>query len=542
MRRLVAPGIVLLIALARGIVFAPPPFVDWTHDDVYFVSLALARHDPDLFARDVLFQAYRPAFPAPYIALLDGVIATLGSPEAALRWIPAVLLAIYLLGVFSLARCLTGSTTAGIVAALILSRPWPTTFLVSMGIQPGRLFARDLSTALLPALLAMAARVAAAGAPGASRAPARNAFFIAGLLAVIHPISAPQVLALVVAMAIATGGGVRGATGLRQGGARPAARDIAEAAALFALGAFPYFVALARLPDLSLPSLDLVRFRMPYALPPRGLDVVRFLLVQALPLAAVGGAGIAAGRLAPRARRGLIAVIGCAAAIAGLGAATSAIPALLPFEPIRAAQYVYLPLAIGAGALAARAVASRRAPAIASALLAAFALTEPSRMFDALSRAGNRLGIGGPPANFFLQTDGETMRTVAAASCIDRGGGREAFLELARFARERTAPADLFLIPPVGLDHFRVHARRGVYVSWKDGGVILFSRRYAEEWDRRFRRAVTIYASGDGTQIGRILASGEAQYAVYDARRPRLDLPVVFENSRFVVHGSATVP
>jgi hypothetical protein len=544
MLRAAAPLAVVLIALARAIFFAPPPFVEWHHDDVYFVSLAEARRDPALFQTDVLFQRFRAAFPSPYIALLGGAISALGSMEAAVRWVPAALLVVYLLGVYALTARMTGSRAAGVAAALVASRPWPTPFLVRMGIMPGRIFPRDVTTALLPWLLLLVVREPVPKRRGPSIA-AGAAYLTAGLLASIHPISAPHVFALLLAAALAS----------RDAAARP--REAIAACGLAALGALPYAISLARLPGASLPSLEAIRFRMPYALPPPAADVASFLLVQALPLGVLGGIGIAAGRFArPRSRIALVAILVVAAGVALLGAATAAIPVLRPLEPIRAAQYVFFPLVIGVGALAARGFAagglvrgglasrgrSRRALALAAACLPVLVLAEPTWTIGPLGRFAGRLGIGGAPTNFLLQTDPDTMREVMAASSVDPGGGREAFLDLARFAREETTPRDVFLLPPVGLDNFRVHARRGAYVTWKDGGVILFSRPYAEEWERRFRRAVALYARPDSGAFGALLSTGEAQFAVCDARRPRLDLPVVFENARFVVYGAKARP
>ncbi len=535
--RWLAPLAVLGLALFRGLSLGAPPFIDWTHDEVYFFPLARALRDPGLFAGDALFQEFRGAFPVPYLALVDAAVRALGSEEAVLRWAPALLLAVFLLGIYSLAARLTGSRLAGVAVAVMASRVWPTPFLVGFGIQPGRLYPRDVTTALLPWLLLLRES-------GSRRTP----YFVAGLLAAIHPVSAPHVAVLLLAWGVvarsresAGGGAVAREAGggaiAREAGGGGLAREVAGGVLLLALGAAPYLVALARLSDLSLPPLDLVRFRMPYALPPPARDVARFALVLALAPAIAGGIGLAAGRLAPGARRELLALLAAAAATALVGALTATVPALLAFEPIRAAQYVYLALLVGAGALVARAAHTRRSPAVAAAALALLLLAEPTLPISALGRVAAAAGFEERPTNFFLQTDPETMRAVMAAGAVDPGGGRAEFLDLARFARERTEPEDVFLLPPVGLDHFRAHALRGAYVTWKDGGVILFSDRYARLWNERFREAVRIYAAHDAKGIGRLLASGAARYAVCDARRPRLDFAVAHENARYVVYG-----
>jgi hypothetical protein len=549
-----APVLIVALALTRGALLPPPPFVDWTHDECYFVPLALARgapQDAPLFARDALFQEFAPAFPAAYIAIVEVATRGLGSIEAALRWIPATLLVIFVLGVYALTRRLTASALAGLAAATLAAHPWPTPFFVGFGIVPQRLFPRDVTTALLPWLLLLAFN-------GSRRLP----FFLAGLLATIHPVSAPQVWVLLAAVTLVIA--------RNNGSAEKTPRVLITGALLFVLGALPYLATFARLPDVSPPPIDLVRYRMPYVLPPSLSGITRFLL-QALPLAVAGGAALVTRALAGRERRLLIALLVGAAAMAVLTPLTVVVPRLLPLQPIRAAQYVYLPLLVGAGALIAR-VQRRGAAGTALAALIWLVLVnqarpieEPLRVaerlgaspqamataasiarsanavrpIDALGRAAAGLGFAERPQNFLLQTEPGAMREVMAASHVDTQGDRASFLELARFAHDRSARTDLFLIPPVGLDHFRAYARRGVYGCWKDGGVILFSSHYATAWKARFDELVRIYSRHDAAAFARLLDSGAVQFVVCDARRPRLDLPVAFENTRFVVYRSS---
>lgn len=571
----IAPAFVIALALARGVLLLPAPFVDWMHDETYFVALALEHGagdatsadggDAALFANDALFQQFKPAFPVPYIAILDFATRWLGSPEAAQRWIPAILLALYLGGIYALTRRVTGCAAAGLAAAIIAAHPWPTTFLVSFGVLPGRLLPRDVTTALLPWLLLLASS-------GSRRLP----FLLAGLLAAIHPISAPHVWVLIAAWGLAT--------------RALAPRDVLIGAPLFVAGALPYLVALARLADLSPPPLALVRYRMSYVLPPPFGQLARFVLLQLAPLALAGGIGIATGIAERPARRALWAIAVAAAALAALTPLTATVPSLLPLQPIRAAQYLYLPLIVGAGALVGRlirrtpragdgsaaapdsAAAPRRRNALAvTAAVAVFAALanqarpaeEPARVaralgargavlagvdrlaqianaarpIDLLGQLAARAGLAERPQNFLLDTDRSSMRDVLAASCVALDGDHTPFLELARFARDATAPGDVFMIPPVGLDNFRVYARRAIYGCWKDGGVILFSDRYAALWNTRFSELVRLYSRHDAQGFARHLSEGDVQFVVCDARRPRLELPVAFENSRFVVYG-----
>jgi hypothetical protein len=67
---------------------------------------------------------------------------------------------------------------------------------------------------------------------------------------------------------------------------------------------------------------------------------------------------------------------------------------------------------------------------------------------------------------------------------------RREILNLARWAKSMTPVDAVFLFPDVGRDKspgvFRFYANRAVFVDWKAGGQVNFSRSFAIEWGRRW--------------------------------------------------------
>ena len=67
--------------------------------------------------------------------------------------------------------------------------------------------------------------------------------------------------------------------------------------------------------------------------------------------------------------------------------------------------------------------------------------------------------------------------------------------ELADWARTNTPVDSVFLFPDAGQSklpgYFRYRSQRAVYVDWKGGGQVNFSRRFAVEWWHRWRVAIS---------------------------------------------------
>ena len=76
------------------------------------------------------------------------------------------------------------------------------------------------------------------------------------------------------------------------------------------------------------------------------------------------------------------------------------------------------------------------------------------------------------------------------ASTPDRGEIRD----LADWAKSATPVDSVFLFPDAGRDKspgvFRFYASRAVYVDWKSGGQVNFSRSFAMEWGRRWENTM----------------------------------------------------
>jgi hypothetical protein len=95
--------------------------------------------------------------------------------------------------------------------------------------------------------------------------------------------------------------------------------------------------------------------------------------------------------------------------------------------------------------------------------------------------------------------------------------GRDAFVAVCAFARERTATDDVFLVPPEDWDPLRCYGRRGVAVTRKDGGTAMtFLGARGMDWYRDYAEAVRVYATGTPSEWDALAAKWDARYVVAD--------------------------
>lgn len=120
-------------------------------------------------------------------------------------------------------------------------------------------------------------------------------------------------------------------------------------------------------------------------------------------------------------------------------------------------------------------------------------------------------------------------------------------LELYDWAREHTDIDSLFyydslertengiVYPPVDCIEFRFQARRSVTHCWKDLGLAYYTRERLVELYDRYQKLQGAYE--DTVRLLTYAREEQADYLVMSSSRGiQLDLPVVFENSRYVVY------
>ena len=104
--------------------------------------------------------------------------------------------------------------------------------------------------------------------------------------------------------------------------------------------------------------------------------------------------------------------------------------------------------------------------------------------------------------------------------------------------RERTAPSDMFM-GPWGLSWLRGETERPCFVTFKDGGQVLYDRDYAEEWRRCMAIVQTLSRCRHAGLFRQIARDCGVRYIIGNPQA-RLGLPVAFENEAYVVYDVGT--
>jgi hypothetical protein len=109
--------------------------------------------------------------------------------------------------------------------------------------------------------------------------------------------------------------------------------------------------------------------------------------------------------------------------------------------------------------------------------------------------------------------------------------------ELADWADRNTPVDSVFLFPDVGRNkipgYFRYRSQRAIYVDWKGGGQVNFSRRFAEEWWHRWQISMS---ESQPLGSGQRLRGLPIDFVVTKVQNRLSELPLVHQTSSFNVY------
>lgn len=451
-RRLAEALLVVLaaLALAGGLVLVGD--TDLRSDQHAYNLLVARKLDAGLLARDALYRHDPDLLHVPWFLDLHAALARrLGDDvECALAWLGWLIGAVFIVGHYAFFRAVTGRAAPAALAtlgALTLRNALGGEVWGFDGLRSAS--TRTILAGLIPPLLLLFLY--------ARRRPWLPAYWgLLGALFNVHPVSAYH-LAQVTAVAH-----------LWQERARPRALgQVALGAALFVLGTLPYTVPFfvgregGGMPAEVRAALDARFPYLLYPIAPNALMSVAFHM--ALPLGAWlwwrrrGERNAVLTPLAP--------VMGAAIVLGFAG--TAAIQALgvwldrpyADIQELRIMRLLYPILLGGLALLYARWLSAPRPWAwVATGALLLVSLIPPGDMIHAFSRetrgaVKHALGIGPPPR---------------AAVPVDRASQRA----LWAWTRASSPPAALFFTDDF---HFRVHTRRAITGSFKDGAFMFLA-------------------------------------------------------------------
>jgi hypothetical protein len=491
-------------------------FVGGTHDESLWLALALRWTDASLFPRDPFVTSVMPAFPTAYAALMGWLLQIWPDPGTVLLVASSALLLIYAAGVYWLVEQVVGHCVTALLIAVVAFRVSFDLAGTGWGIFVGNAPPRSFVFAAVPWVLGWFFRVA--------DRPRRLLLLglAIGLLGNVHPLS-------VLHVALLLGGAL-----LLAPGRGPRVLGVAALAGGLTVGMLPYLLQWLRARDVTALPMEIVRYRAGPQSFPAWEAIGAGLLASYLPLAllALGGWWVSRAETDRRAARWIPWLTGAAAVGTVAGPAlTLAWPRLFAIHLLRLSSYAFLLLLVLAAFLLRHAL-SRRSVAgiVAGAALAAFLLLTAggTRIADLGGWLGSARWSGPVPA--------ATAGVLPAATGIPAEGDRAAFLDLCRWAASATATDALFLSPPGAWSSFRLYARRGLYVTFKDGAVTVFSGARAIEWFDRERQARRLYEPAHQHELPAFAAARGIDYVIQARTDRPLDLPVAYENPAFRVH------
>lgn len=509
------PGAVVILATglyAARYWLAWDRFVEGAADEAIWIALAQRWSDPGLFAADPALPALAQFAPPAYVWLTALGVRAFG-PGEFLLVASTVLLVVYAAGVYRLAHLVTGHRWAAALVAIVALRP-NESLAIGWGVYLGSAPPRSFVVALIPWLVAFWL--------GARREPARLLVLgvVIGLVGNVHPITGLH-LALVLAGAL-----------LIDGGTAWRLRSLAAASVVggFAAGITPYVVQLLVRFDPSPFDMALIVERVgTQVFPSLGAVAGTFVFSYAMPIALAVVGWRAATTPEQRAAATAMAHLGLVAIVlTALGPIQAwLVPRWFAVHLVRISGYVFLFALVLAGVLLARLLrAPRMTVRVAAVMLgvALFATAGGARLPQLRSAA-----------------TGEARTAGALWADVRRAGigipDKRAFLDLCAWARAATERDALFAAPPGMFASFRVYARRPLFVTFKDGALLLnFSGTLGRAWRARFDANDRLYASDRGDAIVAVARDHGIRYVIRERTTPPVGLPVAFENAVYRVY------
>ncbi len=126
------------------------------------------------------------------------------------------------------------------------------------------------------------------------------------------------------------------------------------------------------------------------------------------------------------------------------------------------------------------------------------------------------------------------LADAAAADPIENDW--ESFYALCDWARANTDRQDVFVIPPRGFSVFRLYSQRSLYAMAKNVGIGALYDADGDSLWQRYEAATGAYVTGTSEAFHELTEDSRADYAVVERDKLTLDLPLVYENQRYLVY------
>ncbi len=504
-------GIILLILLLSYLILLPVTFfsdplvITGGNDMANLIPAAMQVNDPALFSRDSFFQHFIELYPKPFLYGYAWLLDITGDFITVNYFVSSLCYLLFVFGVYFLVLEQFKDRRIALVCALLCIAVRPA-LAITFGMRLGLAIPRNVIIALSPWILL-----------GGLRLVDRKhilswswglLFFGIGLLANVHPLTAGH-LALVAL-------GVMMLTSTLT--PRQKAIGCALGLATFGLGALPFIIDKFLFVSAGgIAPRSLILERAWFILPPyiRNLGNYGLFVLQILPFLVVG----AAGYLLSTKRQQAFSRIGIATCAVVLLTALEYIwPKAVTFEFLRASVWLYLPL-LAYSSVAIVRLWERDIIKKIGAVALLLVLGIPTLALSPLTDSA--IGLYGSLSGYrpYEFTHGDWYSY------------QQEVLALGQWMKSSTPKDALFLIPPRGLEHLRMYGQRSFVVTHKDANI--HEREYALRWEQTYETVEQAYRDGSLVDAA---SRYDADYVVVDATDKSLELPLVYENTRFLVY------
>ncbi|MCR4344579.1 MAG: hypothetical protein NUV44_07420 [Candidatus Scalindua sp.] len=482
-------------------------------DEANWIPLALRWNDTTLFANDLTVNTLVKHFPPAYVFFLATGLKIFDSIRLLMLSGSSALLLLYCTGVYWFAWRLFEHRLAALIIAGISFRVNLDLGNAGWGIYIPHLMPRTIVCAITPWIL------------GVTLQFQRNIFkifafgFAIGILGNIHPISALHLYLLVAG------------TVTIYPSYQDRFRHLLVISSGFAIGLCPYILQWVFHQDNIPLRLEILKFRVGDQFFPNWTCLIfNFLKSYSLPIAFGAIGFLFVSKETEKKKAKWIILMGLIAALlAFMGPLQSALlPRLAAIQLLRMSGYLFLFSLLLTGfflrwLIQQKSIGLRLITILFSIFLV---LTAGGGRFDELLL---RL-----PLFSSKPTKGNILEADIEAPHIGFTD-QNAMLDLCEWARNNTVSTDLFITPPGAWASFRIYAQRSLFVTYKDGVVIIFSGKSAEEWFKRFHERERIYQSGNVGEILHFAKINKIRYMIQEQNNPEIDLPIVYQNQSFRV-------
>jgi hypothetical protein len=483
-------------------------FIDASSDDTWHIPWALKLIDPDLYQRDFFLNEAFRIFPKPIFYLLASVIYLFKDIRITYLFISSSLLLVFLITSYIFIYQATQTRWISLLISLLFIRPRNAFGGAGWGIYLGSAEPRTFFIAITPLLLWYFAR------NFNNRKKLFFLFTLIGFLTNVHPLSALHLTLLLCFTMI-----------WMDSFGSTLVKNILVAASGFSLGAFWYIFQYINF-QTSLPPAEIINYRFPYLTLPAYSNYITFGFNNfAIPLS-FAIAGLYTGTYSNKDKTLLVVKKSfLSSIILPLSAVFSKIyPKYMIYQVMRVSGYIYLfALTLGSFYL----VRLKKKGTLGSYTFIIFIFFMLLIFTDFKSNL----------LRFHKMVKGQVgSQMVLSKQNIYQAPHKNAFMDLCEWVVNNTSKTSLFLVPPNGFNSFRIYSKRGIVVSFKDGGAAIYNKAYAVTWYEVYQQVKQLYITKNVDDLISFTRKKEVDFLVDHRPGQIWELPIAYQNDHYIVY------